>query len=356
MLLETKNWLIILIDREDYLTAVTQYIRCAAATIGILKLCPKPLLHILAPVVSLPTRYFSWKCKIHLRPLVTKRLADIRRNRLECSSVLKLPDDFLAWLIRGAEERRNSVECQPDFLAERLVMINFATMLTTSLISFGTLVAIAECEAPVRDQLRYEIGQAYEKNGNCLDKSALQDLQHLDSTIREAMRTKVFTTMALGRKVVAEEGVRLDDGSFLPKGTNIVIPQDTLHHDSAAYEEPLSFKPFRYSTSLSSTTDECGSGDGSAQRRNDQATMRNDMSPIKTGPNYIAFGYGKHSCPGRFLAAYEVKALIACMLWYFDFEIVHSGAPTLGGDDFQVASIDSTINVRSRSLIGPDLK
>ena len=36
----------------------------------------------------------------------------------------------------------------------------------------------------------------------------------------------------------------------------------------------------------------------------------------------MAFGYGRHACPGRFFADYEIKLIIAHLLSAYDFEYV----------------------------------
>jgi cytochrome P450 len=41
---------------------------------------------------------------------------------------------------------------------------------------------------------------------------------------------------------------------------------------------------------------------------------------VSTSPEHMAFGFGKHSCPGRFFAAIEVKIALCHILLKYDFK------------------------------------
>jgi cytochrome P450 len=54
--------------------------------------------------------------------------------------------------------------------------------------------------------------------------------------------------------------------------------------------------------------------------------MRKDPSQearcqlVTTSPEHLGFGHGVHACPGRFLAATEVKIMLSCILMNYDFD------------------------------------
>lgn len=37
-----------------------------------------------------------------------------------------------------------------------------------------------------------------------------------------------------------------------------------------------------------------------------------------TSPDNLHWGYGRNACPGRFMAAAEIKLILAWILWHFD--------------------------------------
>ena len=37
-------------------------------------------------------------------------------------------------------------------------------------------------------------------------------------------------------------------------------------------------------------------------------------------PNDMAFGYGRHACPGRFFASCEIKMIMAFLIMHYDFK------------------------------------
>ena len=176
----------------------------------------------------------------------------------------------------------------------------------------------------------------------------MEHLYHLDSTIKEAMRTRVFTTISLGRIVVAEEEILLPDRSHVPTGANIAVPEDLIHHDESIYPDAFGFKPFRHILAPEDMEDECQPMRTASQSLEEEDKLAKAMSPVMTGPNYVSSGHGRHSCPGRFLAMCDIKSVLACMLQSFDFEVAHAGVAQLGNDEFCSPGFDTTIMFRLR--------
>lgn len=48
---------------------------------------------------------------------------------------------------------------------------------------------------------------------------------------------------------------------------------------------------------------------------------------VSTGPDHLGFGYGSHACPGRFLAANEVKVILCHMLLKYEWKFVEICRP-----------------------------
>ena len=95
--------------------------------------------------------------------------------------------------------------------------------------------------------------------------------------------------------------VTLTDGTFLPKGAFVTATAFATHQDSANYADPTEFKPFRYSDMRSQDSGEA---------------LKHQMT--NTSADYLAFGHGRHACPGRFFAVNELKAMMAYVVMNYD--------------------------------------
>ena len=67
------------------------------------------------------------------------------------------------------------------------------------------------------------------------------------------------------------------DGTFIPKGTNIAALVRPVHLDEKIYEDPLSFKPFRFAEAREGARD----------------AVKNQLAT--TSLQYLLFGHGKHA-------------------------------------------------------------
>lgn len=81
------------------------------------------------------------------------------------------------------------------------------------------------------------------------------------------------------RVVTKPEGLTFSNGITLPMGTHVVVAEKAMHLDDQVYEDAQTFKPFRYVRAA---------GDEGPRE-----TM------VRVSPEYLSFGAGRHSCPGR---------------------------------------------------------
>ena len=127
------------------------------------------------------------------------------------------------------------------------------------------------------------------------------------------------------------------DGTLIPKGTHIAAAVHPVHRDETIYEDPLSFKPFRFAEA-------CEGANDASDAVNNQLTT--------TSLKYLLFGHGKHAwsvprifeplltlglpfhlcgcfmewfvdfidSPGRFFAANELKCLMGYILLNYDIK------------------------------------
>ncbi|KAI4203862.1 MAG: hypothetical protein LQ350_001484 [Teloschistes chrysophthalmus] len=242
-------------------------------------------------------------------------------------------EGVLQWMIdiaRDNEENPRTLAQQALFLA--LAAIHTTTIVTTQVLF--DLGARPEYIQPIRD----EILQALEDEGKEVgkdgwQKSALDKMPKLDSFMKESPRLAPQTlslphfltpfpkhspersepsaplvilqtpSQAHYPKVafsrVALSPITLSDGFHLPRGTHFTIPSANLLQDPSIIPNPEAFDGFRYYNASSQSTE-----------RQNQFTA--------TDSNNLSFGHGKYACPGRYLASYKIKLIVAMLLVRYD--------------------------------------
>ena len=122
-------------------------------------------------------------------------------------------------------------------------------------------------------------------------KVALMKMSKVDSFLKESQRVAanhlgaslyyvvrmalMIWLVQLMRKTTKD--YTFADGTFLPKGTMVGIGVNGVHTDDALYDNALEFEPFRF------VNTERADGEGAKHRF------------VSTGPDYLAFGHGKHA-------------------------------------------------------------
>ena len=122
-------------------------------------------------------------------------------------------------------------------------------------------------------------------------KAAIGRMRKVDSFLRESIRLNGFgassssalhsssladsTPVGLNRKVM--KPFTLSDGTYLPPGTEVAIPSDSIHHDGDNYVNPHEFDGFRFS------------------RMREVEGESSKYQFTNLGLDYVPFGSGKHA-------------------------------------------------------------
>lgn len=114
-----------------------------------------------------------------------------------------------------------------------------------------------------------------------------------------APRTLTTVTVGFNRKVMAP--FKLSDGRTLPRGSFISLAINSIARDPEYYVEPNSFDGYRF-----------------YKLRRSSPSEANRHQFVTTGPESLPFGHGKFACPGRFLAAAQIKTILANILLNYD--------------------------------------
>lgn len=116
---------------------------------------------------------------------------------------------------------------------------------------------------------------------------------------------------------IARQFITLSDGLVIPKGTHICFASGPLSRDPEIVPQPQPFDGLRWSLNPEVKTN----------------------SFVSIGPANMHFGFGRQACPGRFFAAYSIKAIMSRLLMEYDFKLpdgqkkrpgnVHNGEQTM---------------------------
>ncbi|KAI6042751.1 cytochrome P450 [Pisolithus marmoratus] len=302
----------------DWIDLTSRFAVDVAMDANILNMFPK----FLVPFVSkqLPNTAGGIKRGTkHLDPIVKERLRCMREYGDEWSDK---PNDLLQWLIDEREEFSTRQ------LTLRVLTINFASIHSTTNTFTQALYNLAAYPQYV-GPLRQEVDTIIREHGWTREAIAL--MWKVDSFVAETQRLEGVLASSVQRKAMKD--LTLSDGTFIPKGTHLSVPTCVIHRDSAIYDNPGVFDPFRFS-----------------QLRDDgNESARHQM--VSVNPDYFPFGYGKHACPGRFLAANELKTILAYILTFYDvkFEDGVSRPPSIHWDLNVMAEPNVRVMFRKRA-------
>ncbi|KKA16514.1 hypothetical protein T310_9887 [Rasamsonia emersonii CBS 393.64] len=249
------------------------------------------------------------KCPAILRPLICPftaarknldRSFDVAQELL--SGVIKDRQrgdknvDILQWLIDSYKGDELSI----PFLTNQTLFIAIASTRSTAtsiVNAIFDLIAFSQYQQPLRQEIEEVLTESRGWN-----LSALKRMKRLDSFIKESQRLNHHILLSFNRKV--RRKITLSDGVTIPPGTFICTPGYWAARDPEIFADGEDFKPWRWLELREA-----------AEREGKSVTPYLASS---TSPDNLHWGYGRNACPGRFMAAAEIKLILAWILWHFD--------------------------------------
>ncbi|KAF8899435.1 cytochrome P450 [Infundibulicybe gibba] len=236
----------------------------------------------------------------HLRPLIEER----RKHMEEYGTASNGENaNMIDWLMDAAAPGLTQT---PESLALRMLNINFVALHSTSMTFTHALFHLAsrpQYAVLIREELEANI---HTGSQNVWGKGNLEKCWKLDSFLRESQRLNGLGALALPRRAMVP--YTFSDGTVVPPGTIITAAPTAIHLDDALYENPNYFDGFRFSKMRERLAK------GGENTRTDEKRLR----LTSTGLDYLGFGGGRHTCPGRFLAALELKCMLAHLILHYD--------------------------------------
>ncbi|KAH8113854.1 cytochrome P450 [Phellopilus nigrolimitatus] len=305
---------------QEYIDLSVQFAVTCVQTSQLINRLPTFLRPIVGAFLTVAPRSIRQGMTL-LGPLVEERIRDYDAHGWAKDWPDK-PADMISWLIDEApENEKRSVR----ELTKRMLSVNFAAIHTSSNSFVHALYHLA-AEPKYAEPLREEIERVIKEEG--WTKVALTNMWKLDSFMKESQRYNGITMLTMNRKVLAD--YTLSDGTFLPAGSYVAANAETMHHDEAHYAHANTFEGFRFADMREEGADE-------------HAATKHQM--VATTPDYLAFGHGRHACPGRFFAVNELKAMMAYILLTYDVKMevegvrppnVHTGARVSPNPDAKI--------------------
>ncbi|KAI1273002.1 cytochrome P450 [Xylaria sp. FL0933] len=230
----------------------------------------------------------------HLIPLIEMRKSQKSGEGLS----EKCPEDVLQWMIDTAEGEEQS----PENLALRYTFTVIGSLYTVSAGLVDCMYDLA-AHPEYMQLLRDEVRQALEAEGGW-HKSTLSKLVHMDSFMKESQRVNAPSPISFKR--IVKQQIVLSDGVTLPVGTYVsVVNTSTLEGQVGVIGDE--FDGLRYSRMRQQT--------GGIGTRHQYSS---------TDKQHITFGHGRFACPGRFVAAAEIKMVLGFMLERYEIKF-HEG-------------------------------
>jgi cytochrome P450 len=221
-------------------------------------------------------RYRAWVRQ--LDEVVYKIIRERRQSAREGS-------DLLSLLLHAQDT--DGARMTDAQLRDEAVTLFLAGHETTAIALSWTLYLLSQHPA-VDARLHVELRDALGERAPTLDD--IPRIAYAERVVKESMR--LFPPVyAIGREAVRSGEIR---GYAVPEGTTVFMSQWVIHRDARFYEDPLSFRPERWSAE--------------AERRLPKFA-------------YLPFGGGPRLCIGNTFAMMEAVLILCALVRRFRFEL-----------------------------------
>ncbi|KAH9954865.1 cytochrome P450 [Russula dissimulans] len=197
------------------------------------------------------------------------------------------------------DQLAKGVERSLDGLARRMLLVNFVAIHSTSQTFMQVLYRLLANPEYI-EPLRQEVEAVVAEEG--WTKAAIHKMHKIDSFLWETQRVEGLGILVTKR--LALRPFTFSNGVTIPAGTLVAVPASAAHKDERIFPNPEEFDGFRFAKLRESESD--------------AAIGRYQTVSVST--EQLAFGIGKHACPGRFFAANETKLLLAHIVVTYDMK------------------------------------
>jgi len=253
---------------------------------------------LLRPVAKyfVPSIRRVWKHNQLAERLLTPILK--QRNHGEKLPGYDKPNDTIEW-IRDSLNGRD----KDDYLFQAINQLSLgaASLHTTSQMVTAVLYNLATHPEYI-PILRQEAGTVLAANDGIWTIDSMSSLRKLDSFMKESQRFDPSTIIGFQRKTL--KPITLSSGLTIPAHMTTFSASEAVSSDPNVYTSPEVFDGLRfYHLRLRSPEDE----------------RRGQF--VSTSKTELHFGAGRHACPGRWFASYEIKLIVLSFLDRYDLKL-----------------------------------
>nr|A0A0E3D8N7.1 RecName: Full=Cytochrome P450 monooxygenase janQ; AltName: Full=Janthitremanes biosynthesis cluster protein Q [Penicillium janthinellum]AGZ20487.1 cytochrome P450 monooxygenase [Penicillium janthinellum] len=219
-------------------------------------------------------------------------LSEMKERQLQTGSDAS---DIMSWLWHWTQENEPGKYSEVD-IVRSITSAVFGAIHTTTQVLVHCLFELATRPEYV-EPLRQEVQQAVENHGGW-EKEGIESMLKLDSFIKECQRFNPLDSGSLAR--CATNDFTFSNGLKVAKGTYVFAPNAPVLFDERFYPNPHQFDGYRF------------------YRLGQQTGKPQGFRFVATNSNYLQFGDGRHTCPGRYMAADEIRLMLGHILLHYD--------------------------------------
>ncbi|KAK3115438.1 hypothetical protein LTR53_005240 [Teratosphaeriaceae sp. CCFEE 6253] len=280
-----------------YLLLVRSWIGCFGLSSAVFRmLVPQIFQPVVGRLLALPMAVVKWLAVRRLLPTLRQRLARVRdaqRSEKPASEDAK-PNDLMQWIVDDAARKRDVHALKPWDLAGKVLLIELLAYVTTTLTIHRILVDILTHPdaTALLLELRQEADALFPELAS--NPTAVRSMTLADSCIRETTRINAIAAHGLQRQIVQPGGVTTPNGLHLPRGAHVATLMPDLFDRETRYDPRRALL-------------------------HHSASGKQKMA-VDISEHSLAFGRGKHACPGRFFAVQNIKLMLGWLVRRYDFQ------------------------------------
>ncbi|KAF2475217.1 cytochrome P450 [Lindgomyces ingoldianus] len=203
------------------------------------------------------------------------------------------PNDGVQWLINTTPKRES---WSTSRLVGEIMAVWYGSLHTLAIATTYALVDLYSRPEYIKS-LRAELSSSMFFQF----QSTSEGLPEMDSFLKESARLSAFESTGVRRQAL--EDFRFSDGLLVPKGSWVCVPHRAMMRDDRHFPEADRFDGRRFLPRL--PTPEALEASRLSQRSNE----------------WLVWGAGRITCPGRFYAVVVLKLVLANMLQNYDAEL-----------------------------------
>lgn len=210
-------------------------------------------------------------------------------NRLDRQTDRK---DFTTYILRYNDERGMTRE---EIISNAGTLLIAGSETTATLLSGATFHLLANPRT--LEKVQVEVRRAFQSEDEItlLSVGTPGRLPYMEAVLTESLRVYPPVPASLPR--VTGPGGEMIDGNFVPPNTSVGVHHWAAYRSNSNFTDSQSFLPERWLADAP----ECYSNDSKAA-----------LQPFSMGPR---------NCIGRNLANFEMRSILARMLWHFDITL-----------------------------------